>query len=141
MPNTPPVLISGGDVRPARFVKMDTSEQVQALEANANETVIGISRDETKFAPLSDLTVSANAAEDGDAIPMLGDGEIGILTAGAAVTSGNYLKSDNDGKGVPIATTGTTLQRYGAVALEDAAADGDKIRVQVQIGSERPALS
>jgi len=40
---------------------------------------------------------------------------------------------------VKVATTGTTIQQYGAIALESAAED-EKARVFVLLGSERPAL-
>jgi hypothetical protein len=53
---------------------------------------------------------------------------------------GNLLKSDADGKGVPIATTGTTIQQYGAMALESGKS-GEKIRVFIMLGSERPAIT
>jgi hypothetical protein len=136
MPNTPPVLVAGGTIRPCRFVKLSTTADFTGLEADANDEIIGISREGTnKFD-------SANAAVAGDPLPIIGDGEIGLLEVGAvAIVRGARLKSDADGKAEAIAATGTTIQQIGAVALQSGGV-GEKIRVQVMaLRSERPALT
>lgn len=140
MPNTPPLLMAKGTIRPCRFVKLDASNPHGALECDANDIPIGISYDGTNKPPIEGLVTTAYAAEAGQSLPLYGDGDICLLEAGDNVVTGNRLKSDNDGKGVPIATTGTTIQHFGAVALENGAS-GTLVRVQVKIGSERPALT
>ena len=139
MPNTPPQLVAGGDVYPFRFVMVSTAEDTTALQATANAKIIGVARPGTKFAPMSDLVTDNPAAEDGDTLPILGPGEVGLVELGDTVVRGGYLKADADGKAVPILTTGTTLQRYGAVALQSGSS-GNKVLVFVMPGSERPAL-
>ncbi len=141
MANTPPNLIAGGTIRPSRFVKIDTGADDSGLESDANEDTIGVSHDGSNQPPLSDLVSTNNAAIAGQHFRLFGDGDICLLEAGAAVANGERLKSDADGKGIPILLTGTTVQRYGAKAMETAAADGDMIRVQVLSGLFLPAAS
>ncbi len=141
MPNTPPRLVAGGDIRPCRFVKMSTAADDRGLECDANELPIGISYENGKYPPLNDLVTTNNHAAAGDPIGLYGDGDQCLLELGSGgATRGGRLKSDADGKGVAIATTGTTIQNYGAIALESGS-EGEKIRVFILIGSERPALT
>jgi hypothetical protein len=69
-----------------------------------------------------------------------GLGSMCYVEAGATVTAGQYLKSDSQGRAVPVATSGTTVQNYGAIALQGGSS-GEKIRVLVIIGKVRPALA
>lgn len=140
MPNTPPRLVADGKIYPCRFVKMSATKDHRGLQGEANDALIGISYEGGKRPPLSDLVTDNPHAEAGDPIGLLGPGEQGLLELGADVTPRTKLKSDANGKGVPIATTGTTLQQYGAIALEGGKA-GEKIQVFVELGSERPAIA
>ena len=140
-------LVANGDIRPSRFVNLDAtaSDDHLSLEANANEKIVGISDDGTNYPPIEGLpggvSITALAAEAGQAFKAHGHGTHGcLLELGGTVTAGDFLKSDADGKGVSIATSGTTLQRYGAIALEGGASGG-LIPVIVVLGSERPALA
>lgn len=141
MPNTPPRLVAGGDIYPCRFVKQSTSADNTGLQATANDRIIGISYDSGKYPPLSDLVTDNPHAESGDPIGLYGDGDDScLLELGGTVAAGGRIKSDANGKGVAIATSGTTIQQSGAVALEEGDS-GEKIRVHVQVSSERPALT
>lgn len=138
MANTPPNLRAGGTIRPCRFVKISGNNI--GSEADANERVIGISYQSGKYAPLNDLvTTNPHTDSTEDLIQLYGPGDICLLEYGGTVTANDRLKSDADGKGVAIATSGTTIQHFGAVALEGGSS-GEKRRVFVLIGSERPAL-
>lgn len=134
MPNTPPALVASGAVLPFRGVKL--SGEHTGAQTTANDAGIGIARGSTRNAPLEGLVTTNNHANTGDPISLIGDGEIGLAEVGAAVTAGDKLKSDANGKLVAIATSGGATQNVIAVALEDGAADGVKIRVQVQLGAE-----
>jgi hypothetical protein len=140
MPNTPPRLVAGGNIYPCRFVKMSTVADDRGLQATANDAPIGISYPEGRYAPLEDVVTTNYHAITDDPIGLYGDGEQCLLEIGDDVTRGGRLKSDADGKGVPVLTTGTTIQQYGAIALESGSS-GEKIRVFVLLGSERPALT
>jgi len=131
-------MVAGGDIRQARFVKLSTAADYTLLEADANERIFGISVDAAQDAPIP--SASANAAESGDLFQFYGPGDECLLELGGTVTRGGRLKSDADGKGVAVATTGTTSQEYGAEALESGVS-GEKIRVRVLLGSFYPALS
>jgi len=139
MPNTPPQLQANGNIRPSRFLQVDATASMHCIEGTANCDVIGISQPGSREAPIPSVT-TVYAAQAGENIQILGQGDITHIEAGGAITAGNRLRSDAQGRGVAIATTGTTIQKIGAMALEDAAAAGELIRVQVQIYSERPAL-
>lgn len=141
MPNTPPNLVAGGNIRPCRFVKLSGSYNHTALECDANEAPIGIAQEGSNYPPLSDLSLTVYAATSGQGLRIFGEGDVCLLEAGAEITRGARLKSDADGRGVPIASTGTAIQNIGAVALQSAAAAGEKIQVQVTFYSERPALT
>ncbi|GAB6165613.1 hypothetical protein JCM19992_16130 [Thermostilla marina] len=138
MPNTPPQLVAAGDIRPCRFVKI--AAQHKAAECDANELPIGVSQQGTDKPEIENLSSATLAAAAGESLQIYSVGDVCLLEAGATINAGDRLKSDADGKGVPIATTGTALQNYGAVALQDGAA-GELVRVFVLIGSERPALA
>ena len=135
-----PHLMANGDIRPARFIELQAAGGVaKAIEANANERVIGISVNATNKAPIPGIT-STLAAEAGQSVRLHVEGEESLLELGGTVYAASMLKSDGDGKGVVALTTGATLQEIGAVALEDGVA-GDFIHVKVQIHRHRPALS
>lgn len=141
MPNVVPQLKAGGDVYPSRFVKMSAAADFTLLQADANAEVIGIAQEGSKQPPLSDLiTGTPKAAESGDALHIYTEGDVCLLECGGNVTRGGLLKPDADGKGVAIGTTETTIENYGAIALQNGAA-GEKILVQGRFGKVRPALA
>lgn len=137
MANTPSSYLAGGTIRTARFVKITAAHTVS--EADANEKVAGISQVGSNKAPLSDLVSTNYAAEVGEQLQTYGPGDECLITAGDTITAGDRLKSDADGQGVPVAGTGTTLQEYGAIAL-DAGSVGELVRCFVELGAVRPAI-
>jgi hypothetical protein len=129
--------MANGDIRPSRFVQIDSSADHKGIEGEDNVPVIGVSMESSNYPPLSDLAITVLAASAGQYFKMYGDGEQCLLEAGSAITRGNKLKSDGDGRGVPIVSN-TTLQHWGAIALQSAAAAGELIPVQVlALNSER----
>lgn len=131
--------IAGGDIRPARFVKLSAAADFTVLEADANERTYGIGVDAAQDAPIPGASV--NAAEAGDSIPVYGPGDECTLELGTGgVVRGGMLISDADGKGVAAAATGTVVQWVGAEAFESGAA-GEKIKVRVCSFPFRPALA
>jgi len=129
--------LAGGTIRPSRFVKIGTTD-FSCLEADANEITIGISQEGGREAPIPSVT-TVNAAESGDSVQVYQESEECLLELGGTVAVGGRIKSDADGKGVAVATTGTTVQESGAFAAE-AGVSGDLIRVRVQNLAIRPAL-
>lgn len=130
--------VAGGSITPASFVKVSTAADFTALIAGANDPVIGISSAAAHDAPISGA--STTAAESGDSLEVHPIGSVALLTAGSGGwTRGDELKSDSSGYGVTRATTGTTVQQVGAIALESVAA-GEIGRVLVIRTSVRPAL-
>lgn len=137
-----PVYLAGGTIRRARFVKVSTAANHTALEADANERTIGVATDSGREAAIPSVTADPpEAAQSGDPVEIAFSGDIALLEIGSGGCSpGDELKSDADGKGVVAASTGTTIQEIGAVALEDGS-DGELVMVQVLYTSKRPALT
>lgn len=143
-----PHFVAGGNIRPCRFVTPDpTADNYPSVgscivkEGEANDDTIGISMESTDYPPLNDshVTVGGYAAILGESFEVHSTGEC-LLELGDTVANGGRVKSDGDGKGVPIATTGTTIQYAGARALQSGVS-GDKIRVQVERMAIRPDLT
>lgn len=120
---------AGGTIIPARFVKWDTANDSQVVQAAANTDVIaGIATDAVKFAP--GLTGSDNtiAAQVNDAIKVFRNTDLCLLETGGAVTRGDLLKSDSVGRGVTATATGT--DEVGARAMQSSTGAGIKIYVE-----------
>lgn len=131
-------MVAGGDIRPSRFIKVSTAADYTCLEADANEAIIGISTNAVRDAPIPNA--DTDAAEAGDDLHYHPIGSVCDLELGGTVTRADEIKSDADGKGVVRATTGTTLQNFGAIALESGVS-GEFIKVLVVRGSVYPALA
>lgn len=131
-----------GDNTPAsRFVTLMSGGTNVASVSWANAEIIGVSQEGTRSFPQEGVAADFAAAAD-ETFACYSVGEVCLVEAGAAIVPGTLLKSDSAGRAVPIATTGTTIQNYGAVALEEATASGQKIRcLVVPFGKVRPALT
>lgn len=137
-----PVFTAAGTIRRARFVNVYASANHQIEEADANDRTIGIATDSGRAAAIPAETADPpEAAQAGEQVLVHFPGEIALLEIGSGgCTAGGELKSDADGKGVARATTGTTVQEVGAVALETAG-EGELAKVLVVYYSHRPALA
>lgn len=117
--------IAGGDIAPARFVKLHTTEG-QAVQCGAGEAIFGISQPSTRRLALAGWD-DGFAAKSGENVNIIGPGDDeGLLELGGTVTVGQYLKSDADGKGV-AATTDKDF--VGAQALQSGTS-GKLVRVK-----------
>lgn len=129
-----------GNILPSRFVTMSGEHAVN--QADDNVDIIGVAHEGTKRAPLSDYGGTLYAAESGDEVAVYSVGEVCLVEAGGAISAGQLLKSNANGQAVPVATTGTTIQNYGAIALQNATAAGQKIQCLVTpLQKVRPALT
>lgn len=132
--------VAGGVVRVCRFVKVSTATDKNLLEADANEAIVGISGDAALEAPIPNSSANAATAAN-DPMRWHPIGSVCKLFIGSGgVTRGDEIKSDADGKGVKVATTGTTIQEVGAIALESAI-ENDLADVLVVRYPRRPALA
>lgn len=130
---TAPTLIAGGNIAPARLIKVSSGAGVQA---DANALAIGVSA-------VMDRDYSGAtryAASSGDALPMQDLNGVVFVEAGGSFSTGDLLKSDGDGKAVAAALTGTTLQNVALQALEDGAA-GKITRCRWNLFKFIPALT
>lgn len=111
-----------GTIHRARFVKLDTSADNTVSAAGANAVVFGISQLGGDLAPLPSNSQTTEAATDGNQVNVESiEGEVRLLEFGDTVVRGDRLKSDADGKGVPIAGSGGN-QNVGAIAMQSGAA-------------------
>lgn len=131
---------AGGTIRPSRFVKLNTSADFTVDEADANERIIGISQTGTRDAP-GVTGAGTDAASAEEEVMVFHPGQVAPLEAGSGGWSaGDMLKSDADGKGVIVATTGQARQWVGAIA-EEAAAEGEIASVRIWPLSHWPTVS
>jgi hypothetical protein len=135
-----PSWIANGTIEVCRFVKIDTTSgkflNVVQADANASQ-IIGISQEGARDTP--GLTGAADdAARAGQTLEVHGLGEVCLLELGGSVTAGDYLEPDANGKGVAMNLAAATNRNYGAKALMTGSS-GEKIWVQVLIGTARPA--
>lgn len=111
---------AGAAVRARRFVKFG-GNNLDAVETTAaTDLIIGVS--EQVDTPQGDRVD----------IVMLGITEI---VCGAAVTRGQLLTSDADGRAITAAPAAGANVRIGATAMASAGAAGDIIPVNITIGS------
>lgn len=137
MPLYNPSFIAGGDIFPARFVRITGEFTIQQCSAST-QSIIGVSQEGT-FAPpnLATLlggTESKLAASvvngTGQSLKVFGLGDVCMIVAGTGgVTAGNKVKSDADGKAINIGTT-TGTYNVGGTALNTVVA-GEKVLIQV----------
>jgi hypothetical protein len=107
---------------------IDTGNNKQVLQATNNAKIAGISQDGARQVPLNDLVTTNLAAQAGEYVAIFSDSDTDkLLEIGAAVTAGDSLRSDANGRGV----TATSGQNVGAQALEDGAAAGELIKVAI----------
>lgn len=131
--------ISGGTIRPSRFVKLSGAADNTMLEADANEAAIGISHEGPRDAPVDGA--SGDIASTGDQFDYYPEGRVCKLVIGSGgITRGAPIKSDADGNGVASLLTGATMQWVGAWALESAL-EGELCQVIVKVYPHYPALA
>lgn len=131
---------ASGNISPSRFVTLSGNKTV--AQAGDNQEIIGVAQEGSNRAPLQDYVSTVYAAQAGEQLEVYSVGELCLVEAGGAITAGQLLKSDSQGRAVPVATTGTVIQNYGAVALESATAAGEKILCLVTpLLKVRPALT
>lgn len=120
--------VANGNIRPSRFVKLDTTAVGKVLEADANDPVYGVSQEGTRNPPYSSLD-DGFCAIAGENVRVYTEPEECWLQIGSGgCTVDDMLKSDADGKGV---TTTTETENAGALALETGLED-QLIRVRVR---------
>ncbi len=132
MSNAPSLnLVANGNVRTARFVKLDATQDYACLEAGVGAVIVGVSQLAVGTPPgVSGST--AYAATAGKPLSAYGNGQLCYVTAGGVVTRGDLLKADADGKA--ISGVGAN-DYYGAIALESGV-DTALIRCQVMLGQK-----
>jgi hypothetical protein len=131
-------LTAGGNVNPARFIKLDSANHEAIQCAAATDAPIGISMEAQRVAP---VTGAADyVAVDGESLPHYSLGDVCRLQIGSGgCLVGSKLVSDSVGKGVIAASTGTALQIIGAIAYE-AASEDEFALVRIVFAPNRAAL-
>lgn len=126
--------VANGNIKPYRFVRLDTTATGRVVQAGAGEKIWGVSQKGTRLPPLSDGIISLDdgyAAIAGESLNIFGPGEGGmevlVMCGTVAVTAGDRLKSGTDGEAI---TTVTDTQEVGAIALRSAVS-GELVPVQL----------
>jgi len=135
--------IANGNIKPYRFVKLDTTTIGRILQATAGSQIWGVSQLGTRWPPWGPLD-DGYAAVAGESLNVFGPGDLTgfniLVKAGqnATIGIGNKLKSDSDGCAIPTTTAG---DEYGAIALRSgtggaSATGGQLILVQLVFPSQ-----
>jgi len=126
-----PNWMAAGNILPSVFITPYTSGDNRVIQATLNSMVVGISHPDTRQAPIP--SASTYHAISGDPVAAYGPGEQGLLSYGGSITRGARIKSDANGAGITIGTTGIA-QNQGAIALESgSAAELHNVLVQPQL--------
>lgn len=124
--------VANGDISTARFVKLISGTKYRVAQAAANEQVVGVStqnqRASTIIGTLAATTLAASAGESLDIELM---GSLAWVEVGSACVEGDWVKSDANGRAVPIATSGATKQMVGGLVLIGAANANELALIQV----------
>lgn len=119
-PQTQPGLTANGNVRPNRFITTVSGNGNfrLAVEATAaTQTILGISGNETRYAPNSPGD-DGFIAIAGEMLDYFAFGTIGLLVLGGTVSDmGVPLSADSQGRGVATVPVNGTSNCYGAIAL------------------------
>ena len=130
-----PGFIAGSTVSPSQFVNISSAGDWTVIPATAGSAIIGVSQDYMAQAPGTfgaDITVAANT---GQGVAVFGAGQIAMVNSGAAITRGQFIKSDANGNAIPLTTNNPVVPQFiGGVAMESALAAGNLIRIWVQLG-------
>jgi hypothetical protein len=110
-----PNFMAAGNILPSIFVTQYTSGDNRVIAATLNSRISGVSGEDTRQVPIP--SASTYHAISGDPVRVYGDGEQCLLKYGDSITRGARIKSDANGAGITIGTTGIA-QNQGAIALE-----------------------
>ncbi|MDE2101453.1 MAG: hypothetical protein KGL39_29680 [Patescibacteria group bacterium] len=122
-----------GSVTASRFVKLDATQTGgYVLQCGAGDIITGVAQQGTQEAPLVGLDSAFAGTQEQNEILVYTPPDTCTLEIGAAVSLGDFLKSDASGRGI---TAGTDGDWYGARAMQSGTAAGQLIRVEVIIGS------
>lgn len=125
-------LMPSGNIAPSRFVKLDASKVGgYGLQAGAGDVVFGVSEPGVRQPPIAGFDDGFAGIADSNAICVYTEKDECWLECGAAVTYGDFLKSDTNGKGITASADG---DYYGAQALQTSTAAGQLVRVLVKSG-------
>jgi len=117
-----PAFIANGNINPSVFVKIDSTINFGVIQAAAaTDKIFGVSDDGT-YQPPGVTGSDGYAAHQNQPIKVYADGDVALITVGvAAITAGDYLKSDANGKAVTVVfTLGAGTIFAGGQTLESA---------------------
>jgi Uncharacterized conserved protein (DUF2190) len=127
-----PTFRAGGTISPCRAVTLDVSNDNQVVQVSStSQFIIGIAQEGQRNAPGvlgSDNTVAAN---QGDQIDVRTIGRVALVEIGSAVTRGDKLVADANGRLNTIAAGSPSTQYVAGIALESGSGLGVRIRMQV----------
>jgi hypothetical protein len=126
-----PTFRAGGTIAPCRGVTLDVANDNQVVQVSATtQFIIGVSQEGSKLAPGTGGANQAVAAYQNDQIDVRGVGRVALAEIGSAVTRGDKLICDANGRFVTM-TALTANQNVAGIALESGSALGVRIRMQV----------
>lgn len=121
-----PSYVAGEDIGPSLIVKQSAAADHTMLKCTSGDKPIGVIYEGTREAPIPGITPLAAAS--GESARVYGPGETCEVIAGAAITRGDLVMSDDDSKAVPATEGNWALGR-----AEKSVASGERCRVYIEI--------
>lgn len=118
-----PSFTASANINPRKFVKI--SGDYQVAQCVANDVAFGVSQLGVKDTPLPGG--GTIAAASGDPVRVFGQGECVPMSAGAALTAGQFVKPDANGDPVPAVAT----DKYSGQVLHAQATVGGAVEVYI----------
>lgn len=124
--------VANADINCARFVKLISGTKYRVAQAAANEQVVGVSTQNQRAATIiGTLAATGLAASVGESLDIELMGSLAWVEVGSAVVEGEWVKSDANGRAVPIATSGATKQMVAGLCLVGAANANELALIQL----------
>ena len=122
--------IADGNIGTNLFLKLGSAGRDHVVLCGANEVPVAVSP-----SGIHDRDSAPYAAELDDHFEVYYGGFVKVTVGGSAVSVGDYLKSDSNGKAIPVTlTAGAGPQNHVGIALNEGDAENKIITMQIEIG-------
>lgn len=125
--------VAAGDIRPSRIVSFSSQPGRVVESSGSGQIFAGVAQEAPRTA------FDTLAAKENDAVRVYVSGEICLVETGAAVTAGDRVTSDSQGRAIPLPGTASSSDTsIVGIALQTAPANS-RVKVFVSIQYRWPS--